>query len=170
MSNFPKLYLVGCFSCLQFQIKRKILFRPNFTQLSRFRKWNKTRLKMCTKDWTLERVWLWNRSVIISLLKTDLKLLGLQIFPWTLYRVVFKLGKVWIILFERTLDGEAQEQPLIIQPFTLYCTFMKKCLYTVTVCWANSAPLSFELWNLVLKSSTSAKTAIPLCDLLERYR
>ena len=33
---------------------REILFQPNLTQLFRFWKWNKTWLKMCTKDRTPE--------------------------------------------------------------------------------------------------------------------
>ena len=53
---FPS-YIRLVISAMQFQIKsslRKILFQPNLSQLFRFWKWNKTWLKMCTKDRTPE--------------------------------------------------------------------------------------------------------------------
>ena len=50
-------YIRLVISAMQFQIKsslRKILFQLNLSQLFRFWKWNKTWLKMCTKDRTPE--------------------------------------------------------------------------------------------------------------------
>ena len=64
-------YIRLVISAMQFRIKsslRKILFQLNLAQVFRFGKWNKTWLKMCTKDRTPEtdQSFLWNRSLIIS--------------------------------------------------------------------------------------------------------